>query len=414
MDAPKPDPPAPAETPAAKKRKTAREIAFTTTPVVLTVIGTVLAGLSSSEMTLAQYYRTLAAQSQSKAANQWNFFQVKRIRGTSLEVFLDLLPLQATTLDAPTLLSLANAHLQQLRLSRGAAGRLQQAITEAQANLADKDGNAAVAAVGRLAKLADEQVQAAEKAHGQLEQRATLPEAQAAFALIGSRAMPQVDIAPIESEAVAQEIRALSNGQEGASKLSQMGFGDIDSEIRRAEGNTRNVELALEAPDKVLDELGKFVRAQLAQTVVLHQAAREVVALVEVIPDDERKTLGAVRRAAGEVQQRDAALIVAGEELKNMYKAADHGYTARRYRWEADFNRQTAQLYELQVRKQSQDAERHRERSRLFFFGLLFAQAGTAIATMALAARQQSVLWGIASVAGLVALGFSLFVYLTV
>lgn len=45
------------------------------TPVVLTVLATVLAGLSSAEMTRAQYFRAPAAQYQSKVSDQWNFFQ---------------------------------------------------------------------------------------------------------------------------------------------------------------------------------------------------------------------------------------------------------------------------------------------------------------------------------------------------
>jgi hypothetical protein len=40
-----------------------------------------LAGLSTSEMTRAQYDRSLAAQQQSKAGDQWSFFQAKRLRG---------------------------------------------------------------------------------------------------------------------------------------------------------------------------------------------------------------------------------------------------------------------------------------------------------------------------------------------
>lgn len=51
------------------------------TPVVMAVIATMLAGLSSSEMTAAQYARSLAAQQQSKAGDQWSFFQAKRQRG---------------------------------------------------------------------------------------------------------------------------------------------------------------------------------------------------------------------------------------------------------------------------------------------------------------------------------------------
>ncbi|MBL8795144.1 MAG: hypothetical protein JNM56_14640 [Planctomycetia bacterium] len=410
MDAPQPD-----ATPSEKSRKSTWETVLTTTPVVLTVIGTVLAGLSSSEMTLAQYYRTLAAQSQSKAANQWNFFQVKRIRGTSLEVYLDLLPAPArmSVLDAPSLLTAANAHLRQLRRVRDAAGKLQLAVNGAQSELGG-NGSPVNQAAARLVKLSDEQLQAAEKNHEQLGRRARTPEAEDAFALISSRQMPRAAVAPIEHAAIAEEVQAMSNGQDSGAPLTRLNSADIDTEIHRAEGNTRNVELALEAPDKVIDELGKLVRTQLALSAMIHQAAREAVALVEELPESETKLIGALRRSASDMQQRDVALIVAGEELKNLYKAADHGYTARRYRWEADFNRQTAQLYELQVRKQSQDAERHRERSRLFFFGLLFAQAGTAISTTALAARKQSMLWAIASLAGIAALGFSLFVYLAV
>jgi len=410
MDAPPPD-----ATPSEKSRKSTWETVLTTTPVVLTVIGTVLAGLSSSEMTLAQYYRTLAAQSQSKAANQWNFFQVKRIRGTSLEVYLDLLPApaQMSVLDAPSLLTAANAHLRQLRRIRDAAGKLQLAVNGAQSELGG-NGSPVSQAAARLVKLSDEQLQAVEKNHEQLGRRARTPEAEDAFALISSRQMPRAAVAPIEHAAIAEEVRAMSNGQDSGAPLTRLNSADIDAEIHRAEGNTRTVELALEAPDKVIDELGKLVRTQLALSALIHQAAREVVALVEELPESETKPIGALRRSASDMQQRDVALIVAGEELKNLYKAADHGYTARRYRWEADFNRQTAQLYELQVRKQSQEAERHRERSRLFFFGLLFAQAGTAISTTALAARKQSMLWAIASLAGIAALGFSLFVYLAV
>src|SRR6516165_11226607 len=58
---------------------------LTITPVVLTVLATILAGLSNSEMTQAQYHRSLAAQYQSKAGDQWAFFQAKKIRSTQLE-----------------------------------------------------------------------------------------------------------------------------------------------------------------------------------------------------------------------------------------------------------------------------------------------------------------------------------------
>jgi hypothetical protein len=61
------------------------------TPIIMTVVATMLAGLSSSEMTRAQYERSLAAQLQSKAGDQWNFFQAKRLRSTLQQSTLDLM-----------------------------------------------------------------------------------------------------------------------------------------------------------------------------------------------------------------------------------------------------------------------------------------------------------------------------------
>src|SRR5438105_12646472 len=61
------------------------------TPVVMAVVATMLAGLASSEMTRAQYDRALAAQQQSKAGDQWSFFQAKRLRGAYQRNTADLL-----------------------------------------------------------------------------------------------------------------------------------------------------------------------------------------------------------------------------------------------------------------------------------------------------------------------------------
>lgn len=61
------------------------------TPIVMTVIATMLAGLASSEMTRAQYDRSLAAQLQSKAGDQWSYYQAKKVRGALAQDTLDLL-----------------------------------------------------------------------------------------------------------------------------------------------------------------------------------------------------------------------------------------------------------------------------------------------------------------------------------
>lgn len=70
------------------------------TPIVMTVIATMLAGLATSEMTKAQYDRSLAAQLQSKAGDQWGYFQAKKLRSAVAHNTLDLL--LATTDINPT------------------------------------------------------------------------------------------------------------------------------------------------------------------------------------------------------------------------------------------------------------------------------------------------------------------------
>ena len=70
------------------------------TPVVMAVVATMLAGLASSEMTRAQYDRALAAQQQSKAGDQWSFFQAKRLRGALQRNTVDLMQ---STMEVPAL-----------------------------------------------------------------------------------------------------------------------------------------------------------------------------------------------------------------------------------------------------------------------------------------------------------------------
>jgi hypothetical protein len=91
------------------------------TPIVMTVIATMLAGLASSEMTKAQYDRSLAAQLQSKAGDQWSYYQAKKLRSAVARNTLDLLaatsevaPLAAGVLpdvDAATIAALTQNQL---------------------------------------------------------------------------------------------------------------------------------------------------------------------------------------------------------------------------------------------------------------------------------------------------------------
>src|SRR5271170_649011 len=98
------------------------------TPIVMTVIATMLAGLASSEMTKAQYDRAMAAQLQSKAGDQWSYYQAKKLRSAVAHNTLDLLqatsdvaPLDAATLpnaDAATIAALTKNQLPEAQLAK--------------------------------------------------------------------------------------------------------------------------------------------------------------------------------------------------------------------------------------------------------------------------------------------------------
>ena len=103
-----------------------------------------------------------------------------------------------------------------------------------------------------------------------------------------------------------------------------------------------------------------------------------------------------------------------GASLTRDYTAARLRYAALRYEVEARLNQAIASFYELQVRKSNMSAERHHHRSQRFFFGMLAAQLGVIVSTLAMAARQRNLLWSIAAAAGLLAIAFAVYVYLYV
>lgn len=84
------------------------------TPIIMTVIATMLAGLASSEMTKAQYDRSYAAQLQSKAGDQWSYYQAKKLRSSVARNSLDVLhattdvkPLEAAVLENADAITIA-------------------------------------------------------------------------------------------------------------------------------------------------------------------------------------------------------------------------------------------------------------------------------------------------------------------
>jgi hypothetical protein len=106
------------------------------TPVVMAVVATMLAGLASSEMTRAQYDRSLGAQQQAKAGDQWGFFQAKRLRGAFqrntaelLQAVSDVHPLELATLQPLAASQPKLGELLGSQLGRDTIGYLQRGET---------------------------------------------------------------------------------------------------------------------------------------------------------------------------------------------------------------------------------------------------------------------------------------------
>jgi len=109
-----------------------------------------------------------------------------------------------------------------------------------------------------------------------------------------------------------------------------------------------------------------------------------------------------------------ASSPASGASLTRDFTVARLRYAALRYEVEARLNQAIASFYELQVRKSNISAERHHKRSQRFFFGMLAAQLGVIVSTLAMAARQRNLLWALAAAAGLLAVAFAIYVYLYV
>jgi len=286
------------------------------TPVVLTVVATMLAGLSSSEMNRAQYDRSLAAQLQSKAGDQWNFFQGKKLRGA----------VQRNTLDTIASTSESGA-LTAVSLAQALNGTTAAALVET-------------------------------------------PEGRAALSVLSGEALPLPAAATPLDSSVEAALHALENARpdgEMADLVNRIDVEVLDAAVKSARAQTLALDAATGPLGKTIDVFEKWLSGQAGTSPV----------------------------------RRD-------------FTIARLGFNSRRYDAEARLNQMVAELYELQVRKSNLSAERHHRRSQVFFYGMLAAQMGVIISTLAMAARNRNLLWSLAAGAGVIAIGFALYVYLYV
>jgi hypothetical protein len=155
--------------------------------------------------------------------------------------------------------------------------------------------------------------------------------------------------------------------------------------LREAKDRTQTLDVAMRPITQGIDRIEKL----LARQAVLLDEARAVL-------------------VAGGIDPKVAS------SLNREFAAARLSYSALRYDNEARLNQTIANLYELEVRRSNQSAERHRARSQRFFYGMLGAQLAVIISTFAIAAQKRNLLWSLAALAGLIAASFGAYVYVFV
>ncbi len=335
------------------------EKAITSAPIVLTVLATILAGMSSGEMTRAQYSRSLATQQQSKASDQWAFYQAKRIRATSQSDTAELLQSMtgAQAFDRPMLENAMEA------LQHNAS----TAPTQPQTN-----------------PTADTPV-AAQKGYDSWTSLRARPDVQRGIECLANGNIP------------AQKV-------EGNEKQLQVVIEQIDQHV----GDEKVDELAVSLPADVL--LGAVVRAE-RNAAEFQKLFSEPLKGIDALTGSAKEAIR-VAKSLDRHHDHTAALTPQADDLDHALTIARLRLNAARQDTEARFNLAIAQLYEVQVHKSGAEAERHRQRSATFFYGMLLAQGGVTVATFALALRKHSFLWGIATAAGLLAVSIGVYAYL--
>ena len=383
-------PPAPIE------KKPWFETVVISTPVLLTVIATFMIGRSSTEMTMAQYYRSVAGQNQSKVGDQWGFFQAKRIRGQILEGNADLLMSQKRDLfTRDTLVQAAEATLTELRAAEKAmtkpTDKLKDLIVMAEKSLADTKAALYPPEDGWKGKnhlLKPKSVEAALEA--MLPKPMNPSSAKKEMEEIKE---PKSAIDAEQTEllnSVIDDIKKRKLESEIAPKVLNLKDDTLKLAIKEADGQAADVAKRGKAIENVLEELDLLVERQTALTFEFQRiAAKDKTASSSV---DALRGLNA--------------------QLQGDYKAVRHAFTARRYEDDARSNQTSAYLYEVKVLQNSARSDKHLVRSQMFLFAMLLAQVGVTIATLALAVKRKSIFWLLATLTGLIAIAFGAYVYL--
>jgi hypothetical protein len=226
---------------------------------------------------------------------------------------------------------------------------------------------------------------------------------------------------PSESEAakVKTEMLAVLDSPVGQQALTFLQRGEVP-QAGAAPVLDPNVKAALDAVENLTPESQVVTLLAKVSLETLDEAlltARDRAQAFDTATKPVNQTIDQLEnllaRQAASLEAKSSS-PAAGASLTRDFTAARLRYAAVRYEVEARLNQAIASFYELQVRKSNISAERHHNRSQRFFFGMLAAQLGVIVSTLAMAARQRNLLWALAAAAGLLAVAFAIYVYLYV
>jgi hypothetical protein len=389
--------PAPEEVPQALW---ARILTFT--PVIMTVVATLLAGLSSSEMTQAQYFRTLAAELQSKAGDQWSFFQAKKLRAATMRNTLDLLRADADAYN-PAALTVTAARLP-ARLDRIDA--LAAALLAALQAHPNSDLAPLQASLDSFAKSAETRKKDARAAQADLS--AALASAQQSALADQRISVPTWQPADPALAAAVQAIAAGKTQDQLVPFITLVREPTVETALRAAAEFAQTLDSASAPVSQVIERIDSAVARQFQ----LVQQARAVSRTLDADLASAPATPAEVTSAARDFAAACDALHTELAQADRNFTAARLRLTAERYDAETRHNQTTAYLYEVLIRLDGAASDRHRLRSQRFFYGMLAAQAAVVAATLALAVKKRSLLWAFAAAVGLIAVSFGAYVYL--
>jgi hypothetical protein len=432
--------------PAAQEKKSWFETVVVSTPVLLTVIATFLVGQSSSEMTRAQYFRAVASQNQSKVGDQWGFFQAKRIRGQILEGNADLLLAQnRAPFSRDTFVDAAQGMVKELRHalrdvetpnSAGQPTAVEKHIVKEQSGIArdlktllgEAEKSLALAKSacnppadgwqGERQVLTPKIVQAALDAlqHSSKKNNGTkVSKDSKGKEIKETNEAIAADQAALLNE-IMDDIQKRKHESEIAPKVLKLTDETLEQAIKAADSRADEVYRQGKSIENVLEEFDFLVERQTALAFDYQKIATRLKPLLEKTEPDAhdkrpeiRKTLVTIHE---NIERRADAIRALNAKLQGDFKAARHAYGARRYEDDARSNQESAYLYEVKVQLSSARSDKHLFRSKMFLLAMLVAQAGVTIATLAMAVKRKSIFWLLATLTGIIAIGFGTYVYL--